>query len=171
MPPQDTGPEPRMCSICQTEIGAEGDAHTLPCNHCFHTSCIIQWFRSENSHGTCPECRQTEPNQLSFPDIQQRCTALRRYSRRKNAPPALKKLVLQLKNAEESLAEGKRTLREHRREHQPAITQLHTLRRRNFSKCHSIRKIKRKIAYYHHESVPVPFISSYPLTRNRFFRF
>ncbi len=44
------------CAIC-TEPMTGHDCHSLePCNHRFHSGCIIQWFRDKNS--SCPLCRQ-----------------------------------------------------------------------------------------------------------------
>jgi hypothetical protein len=47
------------CIICAEKLN--NDKHKLDCGHdCFHTKCIINWFRSSASNGTCPYCRSTE---------------------------------------------------------------------------------------------------------------
>lgn len=42
------------CAICYNKLD-EGSAHKLECGHCFHTDCVITWFRSGQE--TCPLCR------------------------------------------------------------------------------------------------------------------
>lgn len=46
------------CSIC-FDGANDGDStialYRLPCSHCFHGSCLKQWFHK--SHATCPICR------------------------------------------------------------------------------------------------------------------
>lgn len=47
------------CTICADEH--HDGAHptfTLECNHSFHTSCLVHWFRCH--HDTCPNCRSTQ---------------------------------------------------------------------------------------------------------------
>lgn len=45
-----------ICVICQDILdNGETDFYTLPeCNHCYHTNCIITWFRA--GHNNCPCC-------------------------------------------------------------------------------------------------------------------
>ncbi len=49
--------QPNECVICRDMLGARG-VNALPCGHCFHDSCIQQWFlmRSERK---CPVCNFT----------------------------------------------------------------------------------------------------------------
>lgn len=46
------------CSICHTEFAAEEEVSQLPCEHCFHDSCIKPWLEVQN---TCPICRAVLP--------------------------------------------------------------------------------------------------------------
>lgn len=41
-----------QCSICLDPIN---EGYKLPCNHEFHTTCILPWFKVNN---TCPFCRK-----------------------------------------------------------------------------------------------------------------
>lgn len=54
------------CSICFDGVDA-GDSnialYRLPCSHCFHGSCLKQWFHS--SHATCPICRSPVTDEKS----------------------------------------------------------------------------------------------------------
>ena len=42
------------CPICLDTCG-EKDSLKLPCGHCFHTWCILEWFDKQM---TCPVCRR-----------------------------------------------------------------------------------------------------------------
>jgi hypothetical protein len=50
--------ELNTCSICLEQIKKRQKFRALPCsntvNHRFHTKCIDQWLKNNNS---CPECR------------------------------------------------------------------------------------------------------------------
>ena len=42
------------CPICLDSC-CEKNSLTLPCGHCFHTGCILEWFDKQM---TCPVCRR-----------------------------------------------------------------------------------------------------------------
>ena len=93
---------PDNCAICHEELNQSNDNYTLPeCNHNFHTNCIMTWFRLK--HNNCPLCNNSGVNnnywsKLSHMD---EYIKLRRLSRKKDAPQALKKQVEKLKTLEE----------------------------------------------------------------------
>lgn len=52
---------PELCVVCQDELNNSSDNATLPCGHCFHSTCIISHLRYD---GRCPTCRDNP----AFPD-------------------------------------------------------------------------------------------------------
>ncbi|KAM7254920.1 hypothetical protein ACFE04_020161 [Oxalis oulophora] len=47
-------PEDAECCICLMSYEDGTELHTLPCNHHFHTTCIIRWLKM---NATCPLCK------------------------------------------------------------------------------------------------------------------
>ncbi|XP_057814466.2 uncharacterized protein LOC131028234 [Cryptomeria japonica] len=54
--------EGSICAICLDNFLVEEQACEMPCNenHIFHTKCIRQWLKRQN---TCPVCRTEFPKQ------------------------------------------------------------------------------------------------------------
>ena len=48
-----------QCSVCLESIQENARVITLPCNHFFHSNCILRWY-AENP--TCPICRHNHNN-------------------------------------------------------------------------------------------------------------
>ncbi|CAL9194719.1 unnamed protein product [Musa hybrid cultivar] len=46
--------EDAECCICLTSYEDGVELHALPCNHHFHSSCIVKWLRI---HANCPLCK------------------------------------------------------------------------------------------------------------------
>jgi hypothetical protein len=98
------------CMICQESL-ADGQTHRLECGHCYHTTCVIAWFRT--GIGTCPYCKDTGvsggSSRRSRPGHRKLANfrSMISHSRRKDAPDSLVRLVKELRTAEASL-EAKR---------------------------------------------------------------
>lgn len=44
-----------QCSVCMEDFSLDEEVKKLPCDHHYHTDCIVTWLKM---HGTCPVCRK-----------------------------------------------------------------------------------------------------------------
>ena len=113
--------EENKCMICLDPLTTE-QQYTLPeCKHAFHQNCIMHWFRQGNSK--CPLCNnlgvghhplhhQPFLHDTPWTLAMARFRMVRQYSRRKIAPPRLKKQIALIKKHELQLKDIKKELRE-----------------------------------------------------------
>lgn len=116
------------CSICCNELCEEAK-HTLPCQHAFHGSCIIEWFR--RGWDTCPMCRASTLSQRALSPTE-RWTRLRRQKTR--LPEEQKKLMGRYdawKRKRSMTMEAHRAFRQATMGERKAYTKIHT-KLRNF---------------------------------------
>ena len=92
--------EENICSICYEELNNdENNSHTLECNHCYHSSCIIKWFRS--GHKNCPLCNDsTIDTNLGYFQKIETIKEIKKISRKKSCPENIKKTVEKIKKCE-----------------------------------------------------------------------
>ena len=99
-----------LCPICLSNLNDGNNNHTLPCEHTYHTDCIVQWFRHS---GKCPLCLDGPRKEHYFGYyygywnmmyIDKRCSALRKHSRKKSCNDiSLKNKFEKLKTLENEL--------------------------------------------------------------------
>ena len=123
--------EAAVCVVCR-EPQDDGNSIALECGHRFHPGCILQWFRSGNS--TCPLCREHPTEIVNFLDTRARYSILRRMSRNRSAPPALRQAVERLRRVEGRITEATRSSTSHAREHRTVI-QRHRQNQRRCGGC------------------------------------
>ena len=138
-----------ICVICLSELGT--DNYTLECNHKYHTKCIIEWFRKGQSN--CPLCNHNPTNNTEglfygSPLINERCSLIRRkFGRKKNCPPDLKKALDKLRELEENQKEAEKQKRTFMND--PIVKDYRTkgekLKKEHYKYYSKIRKQKTKI--------------------------
>ena len=142
------------CSICCDT--AQNTFHELPCGHAFHADCIIQWFRSGGP--TCPLCRNEDAPTLNLFTARQRAVYLRRVSKARDAPRALKKMVNRLKQAEEKVKEKRKELVEFKKLHKNKLKTLSRLRSNKWRADSHVRSIRTRLGMFSDERFPVPLV-------------
>lgn len=81
------------CSICYNKLLEGENIYMLPeCGHCYHTDCIVAWFRVEKSNGKCPLCgnRGDNNNEDLYTAYITKFRLISNHVRRKESPAWLK---------------------------------------------------------------------------------
>ena len=146
---QELNDQDDLCVICLSQLG--DDDYSLDCEHKYHTKCIIEWFRKGNS--ACPLCNDNPfVEQQSYyygnPLMNERCSLIRRkFGRKKDCPPTLKKAIEKLRDLETKQKEAEKNTREFMND--PAVKELKEkgmkLRKETYKYNPKIRNQKIKI--------------------------
>jgi len=149
-----------VCPICLSNMDNQEENVEIECGHNFHTKCIMQWFRS--SRGQCPCCMDNPYLNITVSNynynynvigvwnslyITERCSALRKHSRKKDCPEKLKKKFDNLKKREEELKDMRKEKGEIIKsdEYREIIKNKKKLDSKIYNKEKSILKTKAKI--------------------------
>lgn len=145
-----------ICPICLVNMDNSEDKIKIECGHEFHTNCIIKWFRS--SRGQCPCCLDNPFQNVHLKNINiigswnrlyitERCSALRKYSKKKDSPEKLKKKFDNLKNKEEELKDIRKEKSEiiKSNEYRDLIKKKRSLDTKIYNKEKTILRTKAKI--------------------------
>lgn len=147
------------CPICTEPL--ENDVTTLECGHAFHTKCIIRWFRRGNS-AACPMCRdlgRDDNFNLSYFDVQARCSYLRRKARNKSAPTELKRLYKKLRKAELREKEILKELSQFHKTYKEQRKQYRKLRSMRWRMRRTIDMAKRTLGLFNSAEFPIPIVA------------
>ena len=150
-----------LCTICHENL--ENELYVLPeCNHTFHTNCIITWFRMNNCTKKCPLCNTNGIN--SIIDVKnalwfdrkiamENYQAMKRFSKKKDAPKQLITKIERLKKMEDKLKEFKADLKEFKNKihtdltAKQILTKNSSLNTANWHLKHKIRTQKELIGF------------------------
>ena len=108
--PTQEDTEDDICAICHDKF--DNNKYEVPeCNHHFHTSCIIEWYRTGNIR--CPYCNSTptvlDEDHVSYYGnrkmINNKYKIISNYCRRKNANVQIKKKVEAIRKLNDKLTE------------------------------------------------------------------
>jgi hypothetical protein len=155
--------ESDMCAICHDSLSSNEENtlqnHTLQCEHCFHTSCIINWFR--RGAQTCPSCRDPgiTPEKLCIGGLTLRARAS--YLRRKirgtrGGPPELRKLVYNIRNIENKMKLASTAYQKIKRDNKNIFDESYKLRRKKYKLYIKKREVERIIGLYENSTLQLP---------------
>lgn len=138
------------CSICLDTMRDENTLYTIPeCNHKFHNTCIIGWFRSD--HGECPLCRGNQNvgvyQRRSFLSI------ILNHARRKDAPKTLVTLVTKYKKYRDITKKVQKDISELKRNNKDLFKQHNALRNKRWIYFGKLNASKRDLL-----SLPIRYI-------------
>ncbi|GJD11755.1 E3 ubiquitin-protein ligase RING1 [Galdieria sulphuraria] len=66
---EDIPSDNSVCVVCADSFQPGDEAKQLPCQHLYHSACILSWFRQHNS---CPLCRHELPTDNPIYEAQRR---------------------------------------------------------------------------------------------------
>ena len=138
------------CAICSTQIDGT-DSVTLGCNHKFHSTCVIRWFRSDHdAHGSCPLCRDNPSRTVSNVRLSASLARiLMKQAGRKGSHPTLQCVSNEYKSANKQRIDSQKLLRDHLLENKTVIKTYQKIIRRIERFNMKERKLLRHICSMH----------------------
>jgi hypothetical protein len=158
-----------ICLICHENFNNEPNnpKYKIECGHKYHTACIVTWFRAGNSR--CPYCNDNGVNDKRvnnieppgrfrrsryFSDSPPNFNKVIAFSRRKDAPPGLIKMVEKLRELEKVSEDKKKELDEFKsiKTHELSFIDMknkyYKLKDQYYNTIRKIRKQKNNISEY-----------------------
>ena len=145
-----------LCPICLSNMNEGDNIYKIECGHTFHIECIMKWFRS--SKGQCPCCLDNPFTQKHTTTnlyigtwnrlyVTERCSALRRYSKKKESPDKLKEKFTKLKIKENELKDlrNQKSGITKSNEYRNLIKKRQNIDKKLYNKQNTILKMKAKI--------------------------
>lgn len=151
-----------QCSICHENDS--DDMHILECEHKFHTACIVSWFR--RGHKDCPLCRDSpefgEQGHLCRP----RYKFMLNFSKRKNAPLELKKLVQKLRARKQKIKQLKKEFSFFNLEHVQILKTWKTKNRKIYAAKLAVRELEKVVGCFSCSGFQLPPLRVYSMDFN-----
>lgn len=145
--------EENICSICYEELNNNVDInetnqnnniYTLECNHCYHSNCIIKWFRS--GHDNCPLCNDsTLDTSLGYFHRIETIKEIKKLSKKKVCPENIKKTVEKIKKCEVESKNAMKEFNDFKKSNKLLFTMERKLRRNKFKNSRQIRMLEYKL--------------------------
>lgn len=143
-----------QCSICYGKLLEDEQVYILPeCGHCYHTDCIIAWFRMKNSEGRCPMCGNVGSNKEQDSAICSYYTKFKlisRHIKRKEIPNWLKSDYKKYKKLEYELITHKKKVKSCEKDNSlnyiDGCKLMKKMREKQFSLEDKIRRERRMLA-------------------------
>lgn len=135
------------CAICYETLEGGEQTYLLECEHKFHVSCIMKWFRNKKSN--CPLCNDTqEYNNLCRYERIECIKLLKQMTRRKNCPPRLKTINQTIKKTTEDLKNIKKEAKQFRKDNKTVLLKARSFYSKQWKTSRKIRKLEDKMHAY-----------------------
>ena len=134
-----------ICSICYEELNNEdNNIHTLECNHCYHSSCIIKWFRNGNNN--CPLCNDStiDTNMSDYTKIET-IKEIKKLGRRKSCPDNIKETLELIKKYKEEEVNATKIYREFKKTNKSIYNMERKLQRNKWKNRRKIIRLEHKL--------------------------
>lgn len=131
------------CSICTESLdNPEAVFAIRECNHLFHSNCLLEWY-STSSNQSCPLCRSTANEYIHKQSLFQ---SIVNFSRRKDAPKELKKMVDRCHNFKNKHSLASKELVKFEKENKNVLSQYRKLKSKRWLYRHKTFQLRRDIS-------------------------